>query len=153
MKWTRSKITGLVCVIVGITLTIMSMRLKPLIELNEPGPRLFPMIGSIGLAICGIGIFFEKGREEQEFLTKEGWKRVGQLFSLILVYVILIRFVGFIYPMPFFLFAMIMTLANIEKRPKAIVAAAVSIIVTLVIYLVFTYALKVLLPAGLLFEH
>lgn len=152
MKVTRSRVTGLLCVIAGLVCAGLSMQLKPLIQLNEPGPKLFPMIGSIGLAICGVGIFFEKNREEEPFLTKEGWVRVLQLLGLIFLYVIGIKFVGFIIPMPFFLFFMILALANQGKRPKLIVAGLVAVVVTVAIYLIFTYALKVNLPMGLLFE-
>lgn len=152
MKLTKSRITGIVCFIIGILLAYMASRLKPLIELNEPGPSLFPLIGSVGLAVCGVGIFFEKGKEEPVFLTKEGWIRVIQLAIPLGIYVICIRFVGFIYPMPVFLFAMIMILANKGKRPRILTAAVVSVVVTLLIYVVFTYALKVMLPPGILFE-
>lgn len=152
MKITRSRVTGLLCVIAGVVCAVLSMQLKPLIQLNEPGPRLFPMIGSVGLAICGVGIFFEKGKEEEPFLTRDGWVRVLQLLGLIFLYVVCIKFVGFIIPMPFFLFFMILALANQGKRPKIIVAAIVAVIVTVAIYLIFTYALKVNLPMGILLE-
>ena len=153
MKLTRNKCTGLICFAVGVILSIMASRFKPLIQLNEPGPSLFPMIGSIGLAICGIGIFFEKEKEEKEvFLTKEGWIRVIQLAAILIIYTVCIKFFGFIYPMPFFLFAMIEALATKEKRPKLIVAACVAVTVTLLIYVVFTYVFKIVLPVGILFE-
>lgn len=152
MKLTRSKVTGLVCFIIGAVLSFMALGFKPLIELNEPGPYLFPMIGSIGLAICGLGIFFEKEKEEPVFLTKEGWIRVIQLAVPLLLYAACVKFTGFIYPLPFFLFAMIMVLANKEKRPRILTAAVISVIVTILIYAVFTFALKVMLPPGILFE-
>lgn len=152
MKLTRSKVTGLVCFITGVVFSLTALGFKPLIELNEPGPALFPMIGSVGLAICGLGIFFEKEKEEPVFLTKAGWIRVIQLAVPLLLYAVCIKFTGFIYPLPFFLFAMIMVLANKEKRPKFLTAAVISVIVTLLIYVVFTFALKVMLPSGILFE-
>ena len=77
---------------------------------------------------------------------------VIQLAAILIIYTVCINFFGFIYPMPFFLFAMIEALATKEKRPKLIVAACVAVIVTLLIYVVFTYVFKIVLPVGILFE-
>lgn len=149
---TKNKITGLSCSVIGMILTIMSMQFQSRIQLDEPGPKLFPLIGSVGLFICGVGIFFEKQKEEQPFLTREGWIRVVSLFGLMVVYVIAIKLLGFILPMPVFLFCMIMVLAQKGKRPKIYLSLAVSVIVSLIIYYVFAQLLKIELPVGILFR-
>ncbi|QAT48743.1 tripartite tricarboxylate transporter TctB family protein [Caproiciproducens sp. NJN-50] len=149
---TKNKVTGLSCAAAGIILTILSMQFSSKIQLNEPGPSLFPLIGSVGLIVCGAGIFLEKQKDSQPFLNREGWIRVGSLFGVMLLYVVLIKLLGFMVPMPLFLFVMIMILAKREKRPKAYMAAVVSVLVSAAIYYVFTQLLKVELPAGSLFQ-
>lgn len=57
------------------------------------------------------------------------FKPLIQLAAILIIYTVCIKFFGFIYPMPFFLFAMIEALATKEKRPKLIVAACVAVIV------------------------
>lgn len=149
---TRNRITGLVLAVTGIIVFILTMGIKTWIDLGEPGPKLFPVIGSVGLFICGVGVFFQKEAENREpFLTKKGWMNILYLMIAMVLYVIVIYYVGFLIPTPFFLFAMINILAGKAKRPKLVNSITVSLVLSFGLYFIFTNLLKIVLPAGKLF--
>ncbi len=122
-------------------------------DLIDPGPRVLPYIAEIMMMICGAGMVFESLKdktEESAYLTKESWKKLFVIFSLLIVYAIALGFVGFIIATPF-MFVILMQMLNsdgFQPWPKVIV---ISLILTLLIYLAFAKGFQVSLPKGSLF--
>lgn len=115
---------------------------------NDIGSKFFPYLASGGLTLCGAGVFAtgRKTEEKQEaFMPKAGYKRMGILLAVMMAYVVLLSYIGFIAASPIMLFFVINLLAG-EKRPKFLVSVAFSVVMTAVIYVFFVHVLNILLP-------
>lgn len=147
----KNRIIGLCSVIVGIVIAIYAMTIRTKIELTEPGPRMFPLIAGIGIAVCGLGIFITEynKREEKPFLDKAGWRRCGISAAVLLVYALLLNYFGFVAATPLAVLALSRVFS--QKKFNWLIGVTVAVISTGVIYYVFTGAFHLPLPAGKLF--
>ncbi len=144
---------GIGAILVAMFFMFNTGNIKIPTALVDPGPRLMPYIAEIMMMICGAGVVYESLKdksEDKQYLSKEGWKRLGLIFSILIAYAIAISFFGFLVSTPF-MFAILMQLLNSEgfqPWPKVII---LSIVLTAFIYLVFAKGFQVSLPKGSLF--
>lgn len=114
------------------------------------GPGDFPEIVSIGLIICGFILTFQSffiSEKTKKIYSKSSVKDVLILIFISLLYVYLVKYIGFLYLTPFLMLAT-MYLFGYKKLPYAIV---ISVIFTLLVYYVFYGIFKVPLPQFSLF--
>ena len=151
LKLKKDQWIGMSFFLSGIILLLIISTIQPVMTLdpNDSGPKFFPRIATIGLMICGVGLIIKPGKNK-EFMTLSQWLRAGRYFVVLIVYLFLMYFFGFIVSSILGLFVLIRMLA-IEKKPNLIVAGIYSIIFTLVLYGVFVLLLKIVLPRGLIF--
>ena len=117
------------------------------------GPGFFPRVLAVLVIFLSVLELISsrkaevpQGQEEVLLFKKENL-RVWITVLACILYVWSLKFAGFIIMTPVYLFAMLMYF----KVKNKIVAVAVPIGVTAVLYFVFTILLKVKLPAGILF--
>lgn len=146
---------GIALTVVGLVICFFTsqIKLKFAVSDSDVGPRLFPYISGIGITICGIlvALTAKKDTEDKEFLDSDGWKRLGLLVGLLILYVIAIDIFGFLISTPVALFFLILLLAD-KKKLRKFDVLVISIISTGLAYLLFEKLLHVMLPRGLLFR-
>jgi len=150
----KDRIVGIISLVLGIAALIGTFQIPVSVNIassSEPGPRLFPMLASILLVICGIGLLIKTPGEDTVFLTKEQWKRYGKLFLAFLAYYAGLYLVGFVVSTPIILFVM-MTMFAGPKKPSLVIRLLYSVGIALILFLAFEKLFKFPLPSGLLLK-
>ena len=154
MKLKRDHVVGIILLIFGVVVCLYTSQIKAQFAVDglDSGPRLFPYIVGVGLALCGLCIFLttKRDKEEKPFLKKDGWIRIGILFALLVCFGVCMYLFGFLLSAPVFLFVLILILAGKNKVNK-LLAAGIAVGVSLGLYYVFVHLLYVMLPKGRLF--
>lgn len=101
------------------------------------------------LSVCrlAVGLMMPKetdGAKDRPVISK----RTLLTLSLILIYAVLFKSLGFVISSALYLFAQMWLLRTGKKN--YVLMAALSVVGPLLIYLLFVYALDVMLPAGIL---
>ena len=150
---TKDKKLGIIASIIGIAIIAYSMQIEPLMELEEPGPKLFPMISGVGILICGLCVFFRKQtKEDKPFADKAGWKRMAELFLILVIYVFIgLEYIGYLISTPILLMVLFYVLAEQDKKPKKWVCAAMGIGIGVFLYVFFHIIVELQLPKGVIF--
>lgn len=120
-------------------------------NLAEPGPRMVPYISLVLIIICGIGIFMEsfKNNNEKNFLTKKGWKKLGYIYGVLFADAIGLTYFGFLLTTPFIAFIVIKMLSG-DNKISFVKKLLVSVLLTISFYVIFTSGFGVTLPQGML---
>lgn len=124
------------------------------LEVSSFGSGFFPKILAVLLALTSASIIFTgykkaKGADEAEGDAKTHWKGVLLTFVLMLGYMSLIPFLGFMITTAAYLFLQMNILAGDHSR-KHVQFAVVSVISSVVIYYTFVNVFRLMLPAGIL---
>ncbi|MGE4353822.1 MAG: tripartite tricarboxylate transporter TctB family protein [Oscillospiraceae bacterium] len=148
----KDRIGGVLFVIFGIVVVLMATQIRVQANLTEPGPRLFPYISGIGIAVCGLGMAITAKRQKsgEPYLTPSGWRRLGISGAALILYYLALEYVGFLIATPFFTFAIILILAS-GKRVNKITAVVISLLTTGILYYLFQKLFSIFLPSGKLF--
>ena len=156
MKVKRNQVTGLALIIIGLVFGYLTMQFDKPMTAAYPGPKLFPLIAVFGFIVCGLGIFIEGTfgkKEEKPFLSKTGWGKVVSMFLILVVYVFLMKYLGYLIVTPFALFATSTLIARgQDQHPRLRSRIIYSVAVTLLIYAMYVIAFGMTLPSGLLFD-
>ncbi len=121
---------------------------------DYPGPKAFPYIAVFGLIVCGLGIFIQSTLSkapQKIFMVREGWVDLVKSFLALVVYVIGLKFLGYLICTPILLFALSVFFARKDKvKPLGRVIFAV--LVTAAVYAFYVYGFGMKLPVGSLFQ-
>ena len=114
------------------------------------GPEVFPK------AITGIFLVMSIILLVKSILRRENYdkelilnKRQALMFGAFIVYVLAIKYVGYLYSTPLYIAATILYLVPNRNVTEVVKAIAISIGTTALVYYVFAVELKVFLPAGI----
>jgi putative tricarboxylic transport membrane protein len=135
----QSRIAGLSAVAVGIAAALGARDLG-VGSLTDPGPGLWPLVVSAVLVITGAVVAVRPG-DDAEAIGRDAWTVVVACLSLV-AYTTVIRVVGFELP-TIVLLAFWMRVFGGEPWRTTV---AVSVGVTVAVYVVFILALGVALP-------
>ncbi|MBE5974849.1 MAG: tripartite tricarboxylate transporter TctB family protein [Paenibacillaceae bacterium] len=134
-------------------------KMLPKSTIMDIGPDFMPMcIGLVTFILAAALAFLnlknlKMRTAEAEKMEKEelDYKRMLTSFMLILVYVYLLQPVGFIVTTILYLPLQMYVLAPDEKKTKKdiIQLAVISVIFTFVVFFLFRYGFKIILPAGI----
>lgn len=134
-------------------------KMLPKSTIMDIGPDFMPMcIGLVTFVLAAALAFLNMKNlkmrtAEAEKMEKEelDYKRMLTSFMLILVYVYLLQPVGFIVTTILYLPLQMYSLAPDEKKTKKdiIQLAVTSVIFTFVVFFLFRYGFKIILPAGI----
>lgn len=121
------------------------------------GADFMPKIVSVVLLCCGIG-FFILGilTPQDKSAPKTAFKkdpvpvlRFGVALGMLLIYVALLKLIGFIIMTTLYIFVQSLFMAPPEKRNYCL-SAVLSLVVSILIYFVFARGLGMTLPNGVL---
>lgn len=150
---TRDRVTGLISLVLGIAVAVLTSQLPPSNVANDLGPQAFPYITSGILILCGIAIVLKKPVESKPFF-KNGMvsiKRFALLWVVLIVYVAGMAFLGFIIPSIAVLFVMCMMFGKDPEHGVDIApwkAAVFAVVMTAAVYVLFSIVLQLRLPVG-----
>lgn len=147
----KDRLVGIIVVVLGILISIAALQIPDKSSATDPGSRLFPLIGSVGMIIFGAGTFFT-AKDEDGFkpaVKKEGWARLVKVVIVFILYTIALKLVGFLISTPFMMYALV-ALFSYEKKIPIWKNALFSVGVSAVIWFVFVKMLTVMLPGGIL---
>ena len=143
------RISGVFWLCFSILMIIQSYRLG-LGKINHPGPGFLFFWVNIILSIMSLVVFFKawtgKKKERAQPALFEG-QRISKIIFVLLalfVYVLLMETVGFL-PLTFLLFVFLL---GIIERKKWFFTVIVSVLVTVISYLIFQIWLQCMLPYG-----
>ena len=142
---------GMVFIILGIVVVMLTSQISKPVNLHEPGPRIFPYLCAAGLILCGTGLLFEKKSEAGALvLTKQGWRKLLSLGVVFVVYAIGIWAIGYFLASVIALWVTIQILS--KRKVSAWKAMLISVIFTILVYVIFQYGLHSMLPTGIIFQ-
>lgn len=147
---TKDRVTGLISLVLGCAVTAASAALPPSTMAGDIGPKAFPYLSAGILILCGGGLFITGGKKAPAFYTKEQLGRLAMIFGVVLCYVIVMYYLGY----RIATLAALYVLCTMFSRGKEIrlwKRLAFSIILTGVLYFVFTKLFAIPLPEGQLF--
>ena len=151
MKFKKDHLVGLLLVILGVAALILSLQIPVKGNSTDPGSRLFPVMASVLLLICGVGVVISAGRSTAKvFLLPQGWKKLGIAFGLMIAYTLALKYVGFVISTLVFLYFAITMLAG-EEKVAVWKKLLYSVIVTGLTWYIFQQILSMNLPSGILF--
>ncbi|MBQ4253490.1 MAG: tripartite tricarboxylate transporter TctB family protein [Erysipelotrichaceae bacterium] len=121
----------------------------PMYFASDPaGPGAIPKILSVGIMVLGliltVGGFFQKKKAEKPIITASELRVVGGLTAASIIYIILLQFIGYLIATPLLIAAILLICGM--RNVKQIVL--ISLIGTLVLFLLFYSLLRVNLPLG-----
>lgn len=151
MKLKKDHLVGILLVILGIIALILSMQIPVKSNSTDPGSRLFPVMASVLLTVCGAGVLISAGKStDKKFLSAQGWKKIGMAFGVMIAYTLALKYIGFLLSTLVFLYVVVTMLAGDEKVAvwKKILY---SVVVTGLTWVIFQRVLSMNLPTGILF--
>lgn len=152
----KNKIIGITLGLISILFLFMTSQLPISKYSTVIGPKVFPNIASGGLLLCSIGLFFKRdSRKEKEkgpFLDKAGWIRVLKLLILLALFPLFFKYFGFIISSFLLLFIMI-TFFDLGKEEPIWKKLLASVLVTVILFVLFIFIIKVRLPAGVFIDR
>ena len=156
MKIKRDQITGMVLVILGIILFVLIGQFKKPMSLEYPGPKLMPSIAAFGLVVCGAGVFISGCRqkiEEAIIITKSGLLRIVITFIALCLYILGMKYLGFLIVTPFLVYGLTTYFAKAScVETKLWIRIVFALAVTAIIWAMYVPLFGLELPVGELFE-
>ena len=156
MKIKRDQITGFCLVLLGIILFVLISQFKKPMTAEYPGPKLMPGIAAFGLVVCGIGVFMNGCRQKTEdrvIITKAGMLRIIISFAALCLYILGMKYLGFLIVTPFLVYGLTTYFAKatgVETKLWARIVFALA--VTAIIWAMYVPLFGMELPVGELFE-
>lgn len=148
---------GIFCILFAAWIAFMTMQLKVSLYEGDPGPRMFPMIGSVIMALCGIGLLVKQDAPKGAFLTKKQWVSAAKMFSVYLAFVLLLWLLGFVIAVPVTLFVITLMLSRLSAKEatlkhRIVISLIFAIVGGAALYLAYIVGLDARMPSGLVFK-
>ena len=150
-------IVGIFYAVLGIALIVVA-RMLPKSQVMDIGPDFMPTVVGTLILVLSVILLVQSVRELKKNPDKEygkdesDYKRVLLSLILALLYVFLLKPVGFIICTLVYLFCQIYVLAPDSHRTKKdmIMYLIIDVVFTLIVYYLFRIGFKIVLPAGIL---
>ena len=148
---------GVICIVLAAVITYMAMGLRATGYDGDPGPKLFPIIGSVIMAVCGIALIVAPEKEEKRFLTRAQWIAAFKLFGMYAGLALLLWLLGFMVAVPIVLFIVTYMLSKLSVKDatvkhRLIISLIDGIAGGAILYLAYVVGLKAQMPTGLLWQ-
>ncbi|MBQ6233193.1 MAG: tripartite tricarboxylate transporter TctB family protein [Clostridia bacterium] len=153
MKLNRERVFSLCVIAFALAGILLTSNINKAFSLDsaDPGPKLFPYICSIALLVCGIGKFItSKAGKASKGLSCHEWKKAGMIIGFSVLYAVLMYLFGYI-PSTLIAGAGYVWLMRGKNKIRPVVLVIFTIVITAVIYLVFSLLLGIRMPTGILF--
>ena len=148
---------GVFCILFAALIIYLSLQLKATGYEGDPGPKMFPIIGSVIMAVCGIALIIAPEKNQKVFLTKEQWKAAGGLFAMYVLFAVLLWLLGFMFAVPIMLFIVTFLLSKLSVKDSTVkhrllISLIYGVVGGAVLYLAYVKGLKAQMPTGVLIE-
>ena len=152
----RDLILGVFLLALGIFYTVYAQQIKtrPKLTPSYAGARVFPTLLGILLIILSVCMILQSIRklktdnpEEAQKMSKVDLFSILLTFAAMVIYIIILPYLGFMISTVIFLFAQITILAPKEKR-NYLLFAIVAVVFTIIAFIAFRIGLSQLLPRG-----
>ena len=148
---------GVFCILFAALIIYLSLQLKATAYEGDPGPKMFPIIGSVIMAVCGIALIIAPEKEEKVFLTWKQWKAAFGLFGMYVGLALLLWLLGFMFAVPVVLFIITFMLSKLSIKDatvkhRLLISLIFGILGGAVLYLAYIKGLKAQMPSGVLIE-
>lgn len=147
----RDHVLGTVLVLLGLLGLWMTAQIPVKTFTDDPGPRLFPNLGSIVLIIsgCGVALLGRVGPADdgERGLDAAAVRRMLVMAGALVAYTLAMWLVGF-YPATWVMTLVFHALIAGPERRSLVRGAIFSTVLTAVVWLVFTRGLNAFLPQG-----
>jgi hypothetical protein len=148
----KDRYLSLFYIALGFLIIYLSSQIKSLFAVlsEDTGPKFFPYLCGILMTVCGACKFISsKGKKAKEFVkTPKDWLRILFISAILIAYVCLLKYLGYILSSIALLTVLAYLLAD-EKKLKWWYVAIFSIAVVAVVYIGFYYVLNISLPEGI----
>jgi len=144
----KDYVIGISGLVLSIYAYVVSDAFKRVGQGLSENPAYYPRILALLLALMSCGILIGALRKRQVVTMKvnrELLVNIGKFLGILILYIVILKSVGFILSTTVFSFSMIWFLGSTRKQ-----AAIYALPISLVVYFVFSYLLKVPLPKGFL---
>lgn len=148
-KLNKTYVMGIVGILFSAWLFLEIQKIPEHLVSNEPGPKLFPYIATIGiLCSCILSMIFDGPKDKKEdFLSKEGWKNLFLLLAEVILFAIAMYYIGFWITAVAGMLIFVYTLKG-EKKINFIFTLVLCIGLGTLCYFSFTRGFKIQLPKG-----
>ena len=148
---------GVFCIVFAALIIYLSLQLKATGYEGDPGPKMFPIIGSVIMAICGIALIIAPEKQAKVFLTKEQWKAAFGLFGMYVAFALMLWLFGFLVAVPIALFIITFMLSKLSVKDatvkhRLLISLIYGVVGGAVLYLAYVVGLKASMPTGVLIE-
>ena len=154
---TKDRVLGIILLLISLFFFIFTMQQETARFEGDPGPKMFPLIGSVIMAICGIALIVAPEKEAKVFLTKTQWKAALGLFGVYVLLALLLWLLGFMFAVPIVLFIVTFMLSKLSVKDatvkhRLLISLIFGVVGGAVLYLAYIVGLKAQMPTGLLIE-
>ena len=147
----KNRVLGVILLLITAFFAYHTNRLPESYVAGDPGAKVFPFIGCAILAIFGIGMLFKCDEEAEPFLSKPELKRLIRLFSLYVLFFVMLWLFGYLVAIPVVTF-LISRLFSKEVDVSNKKILIYTVLVTAGIYVAYVIALDSPLPKGLIWK-
>ncbi|NLA52342.1 MAG: tripartite tricarboxylate transporter TctB family protein [Alcaligenaceae bacterium] len=135
---------GIVAILFAVFLGVFGYDLEAPFSYEPIGPKAFPLLIAVIMAICGL-ILTVKGGNEAEANTKSANLRILTMVAYIVLYAFLFNILGFVVST-----ALMTIFVGKLFGAKWLQAIIGGVVMSVLFFLLFDTALDVLLPQGIL---
>lgn len=152
-KLNPTYVLGILGLAIALWIGSETLQLTDKLVSNEPGPKLFPMVSAIGIAVCSVLTMIFDGPKDygKSKDDKNSYLRMALILAECAVIAVVLKWVGFWIGSMLGLFALIMTLKN-EKKINYIFTVCLCIGLSSLVYFGFTKGFAIPLPSGELWD-
>lgn len=149
---TRDRGVGIFSIILGAAVAVMTAQIPASQMSNDVGPKVFPFIAAAILIVCGLVLALRRnGPAPKPFLkNKTELMRFLAIVGVILAYVLGLWALGYIVPTVAMVSGLCLMFGK-EKKVPIWVALIYGVVVTMLVYCIFTYGLHLRMPTSNLF--
>lgn len=145
---------GVFSILLAGVITWLSLQLKQTGYEGDPGPKMFPLIGAVIIAICGIALIVKPDAPTGPFMTGRQWLAAGKIFLIYILMVALLYFFGFVVTVPVIMFILTYVLSSLSmadksKKKRLLTSLIYGVIAGGIVYAVYVLGLRANLPKGL----
>lgn len=152
-KLNRTYVMGIVFLLLAAFVFWQTGKVPERLVSNEPGPRFFPYISAIGMAVFAVlSMIFDGPKDKgREYLDKAGWKRLIIILAEALLFCVMMQYIGFWFASMIGTFMFIVTLKG-DKKINVVFAIVLAVVLGTVCYFGFTRGFHIPLPSGSLWK-
>lgn len=145
MVWNKDRITGLSGFLFGLFLLIAALNISnpPTATSDVMGPRAFPIIISVIVILCSLGVFFFNKKNETSHIRLQDVSQMFIYVGVLTVFLLTAPYLGLVISFFLLLFVLMMMI----QREKVIKTVFISACISISLYLIFELLLNINIPA------